>query len=197
MDDPKRTVELAERVAIIAASLGIDTALIRAYALAAHGYVRGSLDIDLASVVDLAKLTELQRALEAVGLSTKLNRPDDQDPLGGKLVIWERVDEEGEPVEPTEVVNFLNPFAPRTTPATRAIGNAMSLDEKPGLKYPRLEDLIALKLDAGGPQDLVDVIALLACNPEADRELIRATCKEYGFDVIDDLIIRAAQDATT
>ena len=192
MDDPKQTVELAERVATIAAALGIDTVLIGAYAMAAHRYVRGSLDIDLASVVSLDKLHALQRAVEDAGLSTKLNLPDEQDPLGGKLVIWDRVDDDGEPIEPAEVVNFLNPFAPRITPATRAIRNAVSLDEKPALRYPRLEDLIALKLDAGGPQDLVDVIEVLACNPEADRELIRATCKEYGFDVIDELLARTS-----
>ena len=45
-------LELAERVAEIARGLGIETALIGATALAVHGYVRGTLDIDLASIVD-------------------------------------------------------------------------------------------------------------------------------------------------
>jgi hypothetical protein len=186
--DPKRTVALAERVASIARTLRIETALIGAYALAVHHHVRGSLDIDLAAVVDFDALHELQRALEDAGLSTKLHLPDEQDPLGGKLVIWDRVDEDGEPLEPAEIVNFLNPFAPRRSPAAQAIRNAVNVAETSALRCPRLEHLVALKLDAGGPQDLADVIELLRANPDADRELIRATCKEYGLDVIDRLL---------
>lgn len=50
MDGPP--IELAERVAGIARELGISTAVIGAVALAAHKYVRGTHDVDLATHVD-------------------------------------------------------------------------------------------------------------------------------------------------
>ena len=58
----------------------------------------------------------------------------------------------------------------------------------PALRHPTLEHLVALKLDAGGPKDEADVIELIRQNPDADVEAIRATCKKYGLDKIDELI---------
>src|SRR5512146_2952243 len=93
-------VELAERVARLARELGIETALIGAAALAVHHYVRASADLDLATYVDLGALRSLQSRLESEQLHTDLRVPDEQDVLGGVLEIWNRVDDQGEPVEP-------------------------------------------------------------------------------------------------
>jgi hypothetical protein len=195
MAEQTTPVEFAERVANIALRLNIETALIGAYALAAYHYVRGSSDIDLATNVQLHELQSLKRALEDVGLHTKLNTPDDQDPLGGVLVIWERANDEGEPIDPVEVVNYYNPYRPQRTPARDAIKNAISLAEKPGLRYPRLSDLIALKLYAGSRGDEADVVELLVRNPGADLDEVRATCKRYGFVRIDELILEAQTES--
>src|SRR5687767_11226434 len=143
-------VDLAERVATLAQSLRIETVLIGAYAMAAHHYVRATSDIDLATVVPMDDLKALENAVHAAGLFARLIWPDEADPLGGKLVVWEQADEDGDPFEPVDVVNFLNPFSPRQTPAAEAIRGALALAEKPALRYPRLEHLIALKLYAGG-----------------------------------------------
>jgi hypothetical protein len=194
MGDEIQVIELGERVAEIARELNIETIVIGAYAMAIHKYVRGSLDFDLGTRVELDDLRRLMRALDAKGLSTRLNTPDDQDDLGGKLVVWNRVDDDGDPLEPVEVVNFYNVLRPRKNPAAEAIKNAITLEERPALRYPRLADLIALKLDAGGPKDLADVIELLRQNPDADVEEIRATSKKYGFDKIDGLIEHAKSD---
>ncbi|HEY4178744.1 MAG TPA: hypothetical protein VGM90_17980 [Kofleriaceae bacterium] len=186
-------LQTADRIATIAAGLGIQTALIGAYALAAHRYVRGTKDIDLATDVSLADLVRLQRAIEDDGFKTTLRTPDDEDSLGGVLVAWRETDADGDPVSPLEVVNFANPYRPRLTPATRAIRNAEPLDERPALRYPQLEDLVALKLYSGGRRDAADVVELLVHNPRADFEEIRRVAKTYGFDVIDTLI-REAQE---
>lgn len=193
MVEPATPVELAELVARIAAALHIQTALVGAYALAAHHYVRGTKDIDLATTVPFEQLGRLQRALEAAGLQTLLRSPDVEDPLGGVLVVWTRSDEAGEPIDPVEVINFVNPHRPRPSPAIEAIRNAIGLAEKPALRYPRLADLIALKLDAGGLRDQADVVELLVRNPDADLEQIRSTCKRYGLDRIDELIEQACR----
>lgn len=120
-------------------------------------------------------------------MSTKLNLPDEYDDLGGKLIVWSRVDEDGDPLEPVEVV-FFNPLRPRRNPAAEAIRHGITLPDKPALRYPRIEDLVALELDAGGPKDLADVVELLRQNPDADVEAIRATCKRYALDKVDELI---------
>lgn len=186
--DPQNPVDLAEIVASRARGLGIETALIGAYALAAHHYVRATADIDLAAVAQLPDLQALRQLLEGEGFHARLNYPDEDDPIGGVLAVWTRQDDDGEPIEPVEIVNFLNPHRPRRSPAADAIRDAIPLTEKPALRFVRLPDLIALKLDAGGAADVVDVRRLLEKNPDADLDEIRATCKRYGFDVIDQLI---------
>ena len=183
-------VDLAERVALLARDLGIETAVIGAYAMAAHHYVRGTKDIDLGTAVELTELARLQRAVEAEGFSTRLREPDDEDPLGGVLVIWQQVDEDGDPIYPLEVVNFRNPYRPRVGPAYQAIRTALDVEGKPVLRYPQLKYLVALKLDTGGRRDEEDVVALLLRNRDADFEEIRDTCKQYGLDRIDEVIAR-------
>lgn len=193
MAETSDPIALAEQVASIARGLGIETALIGAYALAVHHYVRGSSDIDLASDVLLDDLRRLRRAIEEQGLHSELRSPDADDDLGGVLVVWTRVDEDGDPLEPLDVVNFRNPYRPRSTPATAAIREAVAIPEHPSLRCPRLADLIALKLDAGGRQDVADVVQLLVHNPDADLAAIRQTCVIYGFGQIEELIAEASE----
>ena len=184
--------ERAEKIAALAHGLGIETALIGAAALAVHNFVRATSDIDFATVTDpYVQLPRLQASIEQLGFQTKLNLPDDQDDLGGVLRIWTEETEDGDPIEPIDIVNFLNPHRPRSSPALDAVRNAIQLEERP-LRCVRLHDLIAMKLDAGGRSDLADVVEVLKRNPTADREEIRATCKRYGFDIIDTLIAEAS-----
>jgi hypothetical protein len=191
--DEQASLDLAERVAAIARSLHIETTLIGAYALAAYSYVRGTEDIDLATTIELPELQDLKWALDEQGLRTELRWPDAEDSLGGRVVVWDRTDEDGVPVEPVDVVNFLDSHRVRTTPAREAIQSSIELEGKPTLRYPQLKYLVALKLYAGGRGDLADVVAVLVKNPEADVEEIRSTCKRFGLDAIDELIEEAAE----
>lgn len=181
-------IDLADQVAQVARSLGIESVLIGAYALAVHFYVRATRDIDLATVVQPTDLRRLEAALSGLGLRTRLRLPDDMDDLGGVLRVWEREDDDDEPLEPVDVVNFINPWRPRKTPASDAVRHGTPMAERPALRIPRLADLIALKLDAGSRSDQADVVAVLRQNPAADLDAIRATCKAYGHDIIDTLI---------
>ena len=107
-------IQLAERVAAVASELGMSTALIGATALAAHNYVRGTADIDLAIAVDPFKeLRLLGDRLKRDGFLTELNLPDAEDSLGGVLRVWAT----SEADDPVEVVNFKNPFNPSKNPA--------------------------------------------------------------------------------
>lgn len=183
-------LELAEQVAEIAKREGVELVLIGGMGLAAHGYVRGTKDVDLGAYVDpFTKLRALQTRLRAEGLETRLILPDDDDGLGGVLRVWTRVDEDGDPVVPVEIVNFLNPLAPVPDhPGSLAIAEGVSL-EGTALRYAPLPELIALKLYAGGRRDLADVVELLRVNPDADLGAIRAAASRFGFeDLIEDLI---------
>jgi hypothetical protein len=192
MLDPTATLALADRVAGEAIALGIETALIGASALAANNYLRGTTDMDLATRVDLTRLRELASRLGTLGLKTRITTPDEHDDLGGVVRVWEHEDEDGEPIDVVEVVNFLNPFRPHQNPAGDAIKNAIPLDQTSHLRYARLPDLIALKLYAGALRDQADVVELLVHNPGADLDEIRATSKTYGLDArLEELIQQA------
>lgn len=185
---------LAERVAEVARALGIESALIGAIALAAHNYVRGTADVDLATNVDPGRaLAGLQHGLQAIGLKAELHMPDEDDSLGGLLRIWQAEDEHGDPIDPIDVVNFFNPYRPgRINPGADAVRNAVSLGEGSKLRYVRLADLIALKLYAGSRRDQADVVELLVRNPGADLAEIRTCCVRFGFEnLLDELLMEA------
>lgn len=196
MDTKSAPVELAERVATIARDLKIETVLIGAFALAIYQLFRASMDIDLATSVQWQDLKALKDAVEKAGLKTNLVRPDDQDPLGGVLQVWEYEDDEGNPFEPVEVVNYLNPYHFKRNPASQAINNGIAMAEKPALRYPRLGDLVALKFFTGGDEDLVDIVKVLAENLDADLEEVRSICKGYGYVRIDEMIEKAKASAS-
>lgn len=177
MLDPAKTLALAERVAQAAEALGVRTALIGAAALAVHGYTRGTDDIDLAvAVPPETALRELADELSAAGLRTELRLPDEDDPLGGVLTIWSADDEAQTDV--VEVVNFLNLAHPKVNPAVAAIGRSVALQGL-RLRCVTLPDLVALKLYAGSRGDLADIVNVLAHNPDADLDAIRAAAGEF------------------
>ena len=177
MDEQTR-LQRAERIAELAREVGFETALIGAVALSAHGYVRATLDLDLGSDTELFKLRELQARLESSGLHTELRTPDAED----SLEIWEHEDAEGEPIDAIEIVNFSNHWRPgMRTPGRDAVRRAQPIAEGSPLRCVQLADLIALKLYSGGANDKVDVVNLLARNPDADLDAIREVCSKYGF----------------
>jgi hypothetical protein len=194
MLDPAATLALAERVAAEARRLGVEAVLIGAAALAVHRYTRGTEDIGLAVAADpYTQLVALQQALRSNGLDTQLRFPDEDDPLGGVLVVHGSHADDAEPTDVVEVVNFRNPARTLPTPAPGAIARAQLL---PGssLRCVTIEDLIALKLYAGGLSDLADVEQLLANNPEADLSAIRAVAAPFDRGgILDTLIDRATQ----
>jgi hypothetical protein len=194
MLDPGAMLALAERVTRAARTLGIDTALIGAAALAVHRYTRGTEDIDLATAVDPGtQLAALAQNLAETGLRTQLRLPDDDDPLAGVLVVWELEDEDGELVDMVEVINFFDPTRILPNPARAAIARAV---EVPGtvLRCVTIPDLIALKLYAGGSGDLADIVQLLARNADVDLDAVCSIARPYDeHNRLDALVAEAAQ----
>jgi hypothetical protein len=194
MPDPADALRLAERVAEAARSLGLESALIGAAALAVHRYTRGTEDIDLAVAVDPQRqLLALERELSARGLATRIRMPDDEDPLGGVLSVWGGCGDgaDGDSADLVEVVNFFNPWRTTRSPARDAIRRALPLPGSP-LRCVTLEDLVALKLYAGGLNDHADIVQLLARNPNADLERVRGTAASFDRDQVLERLIEQA-----
>ena len=167
-DPDYATVDLAKRVAAEATAVGIPTALIGAMALATHGYVRATDDIDLGACTTFAPaLQTLRDRLSNLGLTVTLRAPDDDDPLDGVLVVEERA-------SLVEVVNIGQVRLGRA-----AIDNAEDLED--GLRCVRVPELVALKLYAGDRRSKTDIHALLDANPGIDLEEITRTCRALGF----------------
>ena len=182
MIDPQASLALAEQVAETAQRIGLETALIGAAALAVHRYTRGTEDLDLAVNVDpYTGLAALRTALAGDGLQTELRLPDDDDPLGGVLVVRLPSSDDDESAALVEVVNFHNPGRGTPTPASQAIARAQSLLGS-ALRCVTIEDLVALKLYAGGLGDQADVVQLLARNPDVDLAEVRATALPFDRD---------------
>ena len=124
----------------------LDTAQVRwcvigAAALAAHGYARASDDIDL--------LTLETRVLEAefwTGAPVKIRKGDWDDPLAGS-VIWPGA------IQHDVVVG-------RGHAAREALGTAVH-HVRLGARVATPLSIVLLKLEAGGAQDLYDILALM------------------------------------
>ncbi|MBN4059078.1 hypothetical protein JYT22_00330 [Endomicrobium sp. AH-315-J14] len=177
-DAATRALDLAERVADAFAQRGISAPIIGATAMAAHGYTRATMDIDLGTVgVPIATLREIAVELRAEGLRVDLREPDADDPLGGLL----RVAADGEVT--IDVVNFGNPM----TGATHDVGTVALGAPKVPLSGRRLEvvsveSLVLLKLAAGSRLDLRDAAELLARHDDVDREALRLTSAALHLD---------------
>jgi hypothetical protein len=87
MTDPDEVIRAAEEISGILESRGVGTVVIGAVALAAHGYVRLTEDLDLGVNTDLGTLKQVADALRKAGFEVELREPDDQDPLGGVVDV--------------------------------------------------------------------------------------------------------------
>jgi hypothetical protein len=132
--------------------LGVRYALIGGQALAARGYPRFTLDIDLLTTDRRVLEPRLWASLIDQGAVVDARRGDEDDPLAG-------------------VVHVLLPdgtdidlIVGRWPWETRVIERAESVTVAPGVDVPvpAASDLILLKLAAGGFADLQDAAALLA-----------------------------------
>ncbi|MFW5968557.1 MAG: hypothetical protein ACOCV2_13620 [Persicimonas sp.] len=184
-----KTIEIAEDVSALLSDLGVESAVIGAMALGVHGYARGTDDFDLGVITsEPEEIFEQIVAELSAEFDTDYRLPDASDPLGGVLTI------EGAGMQPIEIVNFVN----RDNLTLRSPGPAAVRHSKAGLiedsplKVVTLPYLVALKLFAGGFASLGDAVALLEHNPDADLEMIREVCREYGLErefdaVVDEL----------
>jgi hypothetical protein len=126
-------------------------ALIGAHALAARGYPRFTVDVDLLTTDARVLETDTWTSLAREGAQIDPRRGDDDDPLGGVVHILL--------ADTTDIDIVVAKWHWEALVIDRA--EPMEIATGVTIRVPRASDLILLKLAAGGFLDLRDAAALL------------------------------------
>jgi predicted nucleotidyltransferase len=163
---------LLDQVGRILDAYGARWAAIGALAVAYHGPIRASFDAD--ALISLkgsrVDLDQLAARLRETGWKVDVREGEPGDPLGFVVRILDRA---GNQVDLIGGIRKLDPeFFGR---ATRTTVDGMKL------RFASAEDLIALKLFAGGPKDLEDAEGVIRVQAgRLDTALLRRLCKGFG-----------------
>ena len=146
-----------ERVVSCLRQASVRFAIAGGHAVALHGAVRGTLDLDLVLALSRQNLLAAESALNRLGLQSRLPLKAaevfdfrEEYIRNRNLIAWSFVN----PADPTEMVDII---------LTEDLA-AMRVDMVPvgGLRLPVLavDDLIRMKEKSGRPQDVEDIKAL-------------------------------------
>jgi hypothetical protein len=136
---------------------GVRYALAGGFAVALHGAVRGTVDIDIVIDWNLTSLQAAESALGRLGLVSRLPvgaeevfRFRDEYVKNRNLIAWNFY----HPEDATKLVDLIITYdlAGRGRHALKTAGGRLYLLER--------KDLVAMKKTSGRPQDLADVDAL-------------------------------------
>ncbi len=145
---PGRLIRVAQRLAEL---LGNGSALAGGLAVAAWGEIRATRDVDF---VSLRSLSEVEEALKNAGLDTVTRHGD---PYSDDLPWVLKGELEGVPFQV---------FAPRGGRLFSVVSVSPTGGGGETIPVVGLEDLLRLKLEAGGPKDLWDTARLLRRHPD-------------------------------
>ncbi len=155
---PMRFVRVARKLAEV---IGTEDCLLAGgLAVMAHGFVRGTRDVDLLTRLPLP---EARARLQAGGLPTRVLRGDPLE--GGFSCLKGECDG-----LPYDILPQIVPIHWEAAPPVDVKGSG-------SLRVVPLGDLLALKLRAQGPKDLMDAAILVLLHPETEaraRELATA-----------------------
>src|SRR6478736_4536358 len=172
-----KALELAGEVSAALDERGTRSLVIGAIALAAHGYVRGTEDVDLAIAVDPKELEALGAALQSriPGTSVSVEMPTTDDPLGGVIDVRQGSDD----VVLVQIVNFDNAPAGGFPALVReAKSEPFQFPDGTTGSVVSIEDLVFFKLYAGGTRSRADVEERLV-RRQVDTTRLRALAERY------------------
>ena len=165
------TLLLLDAVQVLRAE-NVDYAIIGAMAASIHGVIRASRDADALLSIGTSALTGLERSFKKAGFNTELRRGDMSDPISAILALHDQFENR------VDLLVGIRGFDP--TAFFRVI--EVPFDGE-SLQFVGLEDFIAMKLFAGGPQDISDAKNALEFTPEPpDMNLLRSLATRYGAD---------------
>lgn len=135
----------------------IPYAVVGGYAVAFHGAIRGTIDIDIVINWTLKNLQKVEKTLKEIGLVSRL--PIDSDSVfhfrdeyiqNRNLIAWNFYDPSN-PINQVDVIINYDLKVAHTTAIKTSSGEVRVLSRK---------DLIEMKRTSGRPQDIEDVKAL-------------------------------------
>lgn len=170
-----------EQVQRVLRSIDAPHALIGAHAMAARGYPRFTVDVDLLTSDTRVLAPSLWTPLVDAGASVDPRKGDAEDPLGGVVHILLP--------DGTDVDLVVAKWKWEAAVIERAESMRVAGTE---IRVPRMSDLILLKLAAGGYADLHDAAALLALAddstiPEVEQHIadVRPDVRDVWRDLLE------------
>ena len=155
----------------------VDYAVIGAFALSAHGTVRGTMDVDAVVHTSSRQLANLQATFDSAGFRTELRRGEPDDPIPAMLVLRDNHENQ------VDLLGGLRGLDPGVFARTMEIP-LMGVT----LRIVGREDFIAMKCFAGGPQDLIDArSAYRGAQGPIDLDLLRTVTRRFGREAADKL----------
>ena len=153
----------------------IDYAVIGAMAASLYGVVRASLDADAVMSLTVQQAPALEKKFGAAGFLTTLNRGDPEDPIPAVLSVADRFQNR---VDLLVGLRGLESAAFTRTVEVPFRGAS--------LRFIGCEDFIAMKVFAGGPQDIADAkAAISAAGASLDTALLQRLAKQFGRDALE------------
>ena len=144
-------------VAKVLAKHNITYAIVGGYAVALHGVVRGTVDIDLAIAMDAKSFEKIEAALKEIGLESRLPLKAsevfefrNEYATRKNLMAWSFVDPSN-PLHQIDVMTLID---------AKKINKIHKKIQGTSVPVASLKDLIEIKEAAGRPQDIEDVRAL-------------------------------------
>jgi len=159
--------------------LGVPSAIVGALAVSYYGVPRSTVDADAAIWLQGTgkNATDIQGAMVDAGYEATLSRGESDDPISAVLIIEDSL---GNAVDLLIGVRGMDPNAVERCLTTSMLNSIV--------RVIGAEDLIAMKLFAGGPQDVMDVRGILQVWRERlDRNLLKKVTRLYGADVLETL----------
>ena len=138
-------------------SAGVRYALVGGYAVALHGAVRGTVDVDVILAWDARSLRAAEEALKGIGLVSRLPitadevfKFRDEYIRNRNLIAWNFYNPQ-DLTEQLDIIISTDLKGKRVESIRTGVGTLRVLARK---------DLIAMKRASGRPQDLADIAAL-------------------------------------
>ena len=146
-----------ERICAALRDSGLRYAVVGGYAVALHGAVRGTVDIDLVFPWEERTLVLAESALNGIGLVSTLPVSAgevyafrDEYVANRNLIAW-KFHNPNDPLEQVDIIINYDLTGKRTKRVELASGPVRVLS---------IRDLIAMKRESGRPQDIEDIRAL-------------------------------------
>lgn len=151
-------------------------AIIGAFAASFHGVVRASLDAD--AIISLrssrADAKVLLDALHKAGVKSRYRTGEARDPIGGVITVEDRFHNR---------VDLVMKIRGMTEAVFARAIEVKFMGER--IRVIGVEDFIAMKLFAGSPKDVSDVVGVLRVSYDRiDLTLLKELATPYGKDTL-------------